>query len=156
MSKNIFNYILNGIIILFLVFVIYLGFSFLNNSLKSDKKTDVISDTAKTLTNQPNLSIQLEVQNGTGEKGIAAVFTEYLRKNGVDVVESGNFNTEDEERTLIIDRIGDNAKAKRVASILGLNNRNIIQQINNSLYLDITVVIGKDFKELKPYTDQRK
>ncbi|HRJ98325.1 MAG TPA: LytR C-terminal domain-containing protein [Ignavibacteria bacterium] len=156
MSKNIFNYILNGIIILFLVFVIYLGFSFLNNSLKSDKKTDVISDTAKTLTNQPNLSIQLEVQNGTGEKGIAAVFTEYLRKNGVDVVESGNFNTEDEERTLLIDRIGDNAKAKRVASILGLNNRNIIQQINNSLYLDITVVIGKDFKELKPFTDQRK
>jgi len=155
-SKNIFNYILNGIIILFLVFVIYLGFSFLNNSLKSDKKTDVISDTAKTLTNQPNLSIQLEVQNGTGEKGIAAVFTEYLRKNGVDVVESGNFNTEDEERTLLIDRIGDNAKAKRVASILGLNNRNIIQQINNSLYLDITVVIGKDFKELKPFTDQRK
>ncbi|HRI85910.1 MAG TPA: LytR C-terminal domain-containing protein, partial [Ignavibacteria bacterium] len=152
----IFNYILNGIIILFLVFVIYLGFSFLNNSLKSDKKTDVISDTAKTLTNQPNLSIQLEVQNGTGEKGIAAVFTEYLRKNGVDVVESGNFNTEDEERTLLIDRIGDNAKAKRVASILGLNNRNIIQQINNSLYLDITVVIGKDFKELKPFTDQRK
>ncbi|HAY32544.1 MAG TPA: hypothetical protein DCY06_00285 [Bacteroidetes bacterium] len=151
-----FNYILNGIIILFLVFVIYLGFSFLNNSLKSDKKTDVISDTAKTLTNQPNLSIQLEVQNGTGEKGIAAVFTEYLRKNGVDVVESGNFNTEDEERTLLIDRIGDNAKAKRVASILGLNNRNIIQQINNSLYLDITVVIGKDFKELKPFTDQRK
>ncbi|MBK9332472.1 MAG: LytR C-terminal domain-containing protein [Ignavibacteria bacterium] len=156
MNKSIFNYILNGIIILFLVFVIYLGFSFINNSIKSDKKVDVITDTAKTLTNQPNLTIQLDVQNGTGENGIAAVFTEYLRKNGVDVVESGNFASDDEERTIIIDRTGDNLKVKRVASILGLSSKNIIQQINNSLYLDVTVVIGKDFKELKPYTDQRK
>lgn len=138
-----------------MIFVGYLGFSLINNSLKSEKKIDIISDTSKTLTNQPNLSIQLDVQNGTDENGIAGLFTEYLRKNGVDVVESGNFRASDQEKTIVIDRSGDNRKAKKVAGILGVNSKNIIQQINKSLYLDVTVVIGKDFKELKPYIEQR-
>ncbi|MBS1518372.1 MAG: LytR C-terminal domain-containing protein [Bacteroidetes bacterium] len=155
MSKNVFNYILNGFIIIFIVFVVYLGFSLINNSIKSEKKPDVISDTSKAVTNQPNLTIQLDVQNGTDENGIAGQFTEYLRKKGIDVVESGNFRSSAQERTIVIDRSGDNRKAKKVADILGINSRNIIQQINNSLYLDVTVVIGKDFKELKPYTEQR-
>lgn len=156
MNKSFLNYILNSVIIIFLIFVGYLGFSLINNSLKTEKKIDVITDTSKSLTNQPNLTIQLDVQNGTEENGIAGLFTEYLRTNGVDVVESGNFKVNDQEKTIVIDRSGDGRKAKKVAFLLGINSRNIIQQINNSLYLDATVVIGKDFKELKPFSEQRK
>lgn len=155
MDKSIFNYILNGVIIIFLIFVVYLGFSLINNSIRSEKEIDIISDTSKNLTSQPNLSIQLDVQNGTDENGIAGLFTEFLRKNGIDVVESGNFRANDQEKTIVIDRSGDGRKAKKVANILGINSKNIIQQINNSLYLDVTVVIGKDFKELKPFIEQR-
>lgn len=156
MKSSFLNYIINGIIILFLIIVCYLGFSLINNSIKSDKDAKEITDTTKSITNQPNLSIQLDVQNGTNENGVATKFTEYLRKNGVDVVEIGNYKSTDIERTLIIDRSGDRNKAKKVAQTLGVGERNIIQQLNNSLYLDVTVVIGKDFKELKPYLEKKK
>ncbi|HMS64262.1 MAG TPA: LytR C-terminal domain-containing protein [Ignavibacteria bacterium] len=151
MKKNLLNYILNGTIIVFLIGVAYFGFSLINNSLKSDKSIKEITDTTKSLTNQPNLSIQIDVQNGSGENGAASKITEYLRKNNLDVVDIGNYKSQDIERTLIIDRSGDNVKARKVAMILGVSEKSIIQQLNNSLYLDVTVVIGKDFKELKPF-----
>jgi len=156
LKNNILNYILNGVIIIFLILVAYFGFSLINNSLKSDKVVKGITDTSKSITNQPNLSIQLDVQNGTTENGVASDFTEYLRKNNVDVVEMGNYKTQDIEKTIIIDRSGDQIKAKKVAYTLGVSERNIIQQINNSLFLDVTVVIGKDFNELKPYQNKKK
>ncbi|MDQ3194335.1 MAG: LytR C-terminal domain-containing protein [Bacteroidota bacterium] len=156
MKKNLLTYILNGAIVLFLILVVYFAFSFINNSIKSDKSIKEITDTTKSVTNQPNLTIQLDVQNGTPEKGAASKFTDYLRKNGIDVVEIGNYKTKDIDKTLVIDRIGDNNKAKKVAVLLGVNERNIIQQINNSLYLDVSVVIGKDFTELKPYKEKIK
>lgn len=128
----------------------------INNSIKSDKDIKEITDTSKSITNQPNLSIQLDVQNGTNENGAAAKFTEYLRKYGIDVVEIGNYKSNDIDKTLVIDRSGDKNKAKKVANTLGVTERNIIQQLNNSLYLDVTVVIGNDFKELKPYEEKKK
>ena len=156
LKNNILNYILNGIIIIFLILVGYFGFSLINNSLNSDNNVKEITDTTKSVTKQPNLFIQLDVQNGTGENGVASEFTEYLRKNNIDVVEMGNYNSQDIEKTIIIDRSGDINKAKKVAYTLGVNERNIIQQINNSLFLDVTVVIGKDFNELKPYRNKSK
>ena len=155
LKKGLLTYILNGLIIIFLVLVGYFGFSLINNSLKNDTETKEITDTTKALTNQPNLSIQLDVQNGTRENGIASRITEYLRKNGMDVVEMGNYRSKDIERTLILDRSGDRDKAKRVALILGINEKNILQQMNNSLYLDVTVVIGQDYKELKPFLEKK-
>ncbi len=136
--------------------VVYFGFSLLNNTIKSDKSIKEISDTTKSITNQPNLTIQLDVQNGTSENGAATLFTDYLRKNGIDVVEIGNYKSKDIDKTLVIDRVGDFYKAKKVALLLGLNERNIIQQTNSTLYLDVSVVIGKDFHELKPYREKVK
>jgi hypothetical protein len=155
LKKNLLNYILNGAIILFLIAVAYFGFSLINNSLKSDKSIKEITDTTKALTSQPNLSIQLDVQNGSGENGVASKITEYLRKNNMDVVDIGNYKSQDVERTLVIDRSGENDKSRKVAQILGVSEKNIIQQLNNSLYLDVTVVIGKDFKELKPFLEKK-
>lgn len=156
MKKNLLNYLLNGAIIIFLISVAYLGFSLINNSVKSDKEEKQITDTAGSITHQPNLFIQLDVQNGTNENGVASKITDYLRKNDIDVVEMGNYKSKDVERTMVIDRSGDINKAKKVAKLLGVSEKNIIQQLNNSLYLDVTVVIGKDFNELKPYLEKKK
>jgi calcineurin-like phosphoesterase len=156
LTRSLLNYILNGAIIILLLLVGYFGFSLINNAVKSGKDIKDLSDTSSTITNQPNLAIQLDVQNGTSENGVAAKFTDYLRRNGYDVVEMGNFKSRAEEKTVIIDRAGDMSKAKRVAKLLGVSEKNIFQQINNSLYLDVTVVIGKDFKDLNPYKEIRK
>lgn len=92
--------------------------------------------------------IQLEVLNGCGVAGVASVYTAKLRRNGFDVVESGNFDTFDIPETLVIDRAGNYSNAKKVADALGVSERNIIREISPDFYLDATVVIGSDFENL--------
>jgi hypothetical protein len=130
-------------------------FSLLYNSLgnKNDALKEVKDSTKSTLTNQPNLSIQIEIQNGTGENRIGAIFRDYLKKKGYDVVDLGNYKSSDVATTMILDRTGDLKKANRIADVLGVSQKNITPQINKERYLDATIIIGKDYNELKPYTE---
>lgn len=93
-------------------------------------------------------TIQVEVRNGCGVPGVAGRFTERLRKFGFDVVESGNFETFDIPRSLVIDRSGNLEHAKRVAAALGIPEEQVIQEISPDFFLDATVVIGADFSSL--------
>jgi hypothetical protein len=52
---------------------------------------------------------------------------------------------------MVIDRTGNKANAKKVADALGVKDVKIIEQINNDYFLDVTLVIGRDFNQLKPY-----
>jgi hypothetical protein len=92
--------------------------------------------------------VQLEVLNGCGASGVAEKLTEYLRKRDFDVVQIGNYRSFDIPSTMIIDRTGNAANAEKVASYLGLDESSIIQQINDDYFLDVTLVIGKDYSEL--------
>lgn len=92
--------------------------------------------------------IQVEVLNGCGVPGIATRFTNILRKNGFDVVESGNFETFDITETLVIDRTGNLDNTRKVASALGISDINILQEISADFFLDATIVIGSDYNEL--------
>ena len=40
-------------------------------------------------------------------------------------------------------------KAKKIAEIIGVPQQQIIQQINPALFLDVTVLTGKDYSNLK-------
>lgn len=122
----------------------------------NNRKPVQITDTTNNLTNQPNLTMQLDVRNGTGEDGIAKLFTDYLREKGFDVVEMGNYNNEDQDKSLILDRKGNKQNCKKIANALGVSEKNVIQQINKELLIDATVVIGKDYKELTPYLKKKK
>jgi hypothetical protein len=157
-KKSVFNYLLNITIIILGVVCVYLIFSLVTSTFLNKNKTvkDLKDSTKTTVTNQPNLSIQVDVQNGTGENRIGAIFRDYLKKKGYDVVNLDNYKSNDVDKTIIIDRTGDTRKAQRIAEVLGVSGRNIIQQINRDLYLDATIVIGKDYTELKPYTDKGK
>jgi len=92
--------------------------------------------------------IQLEVLNGCGESGIANNFTALLRSNGFDVVEIGNFDRFDVENTFVISRSSSPNNAKRVAEALGISEDNIIREESQDFYLDVTVVLGKDYSKL--------
>lgn len=100
----------------------------------------------------PNLIgkvIQLEVLNGCGVPGLANDFTTALRKNGFDVVETGNFKNFDMQNTVVIARTPNAENAKRVAKALGINPKNVFVESSDDFYLDATVVIGSDYKSLK-------
>jgi len=144
---NIKNLLLNIIIILLGVTVFFLLYSFVSNSFINKSvewKTETNGRTEK------GEIIQLEVLNGCGVSGVAQKFTDHLRDRNFDVVQSSNYQTFDVEKSLVIDRTGDVESAKKVAYALGISEKNIIQQINTDYYLHVSVVIGKDFQELKP------
>jgi hypothetical protein len=94
--------------------------------------------------------IQLDVLNGCGAPGAAMSCTAYLRSRGFDVVEMRNYKTFDLPTSLVIDRTGNRANAERVAYALGIKPSNIVQQINQDYYVDVSVVVGKDYKTLQP------
>lgn len=94
--------------------------------------------------------IQIEVLNGCGVDGIAAKFTSYLRDKNFDVVQVGNYFSKNIDETIIIDRIGNRANAEKLAEVLGIDKKNIIQQLNKDYLLDATLVIGKDYNKLEP------
>lgn len=93
--------------------------------------------------------IQLEVLNGCGVSGLATKFTDFLRTNGFDVIESGNFHNYDVQESFVIDRTGNKQHAHQLAKALGINQSNVIQQISPNYYLDATLVLGADYKSLK-------
>ncbi len=92
--------------------------------------------------------IQIEVLNGCGIPGIANAYTGVLRSNGFDVVETGNFDHFNLEKTIVISRSGVLDNAKRVASALGVEPIHVIREESPDYFLDVTVVIGHDYEQL--------
>ncbi len=150
------HYSINLLIVLLAVVTIYLFYNLFKRltTPQTDTKTQVIDSTTY-LTRQPSGgTLQIDVQNGCGVSGIADKFTEFLRSKGFDVVEMGNFSTQDIKTSMVIDRTGNMKNAKRVAQSLGISEKFVIQQMNKNYFLDATVVIGKDYTELNPFLQQ--
>jgi hypothetical protein len=135
----------NGLILAFAVVVIFLIWSFVNRTF--------IDPPVKPETVQGGKAhiIQLDVLNGSGAPKLSQRFTDYLRARGFDVVEMGNYKDSKVEKTRVIDRAGHPEAAQQVAEALGVPKTGVVQQIDRNSYLDVTVVIGKDFRLLKPF-----
>lgn len=95
--------------------------------------------------------VQVDVRNGCGVSGVADRYTDFLRSMGFDVAEIGNYVSTDVDQTLIIDRIGNMDNAYKVAKALGVREENVIPQHNKDYFIDVTVVIGKDYFSLTPF-----
>ncbi|MBE2190033.1 MAG: LytR C-terminal domain-containing protein [Desulfobulbaceae bacterium] len=94
--------------------------------------------------------IQINILNASGEAGLAARAKEYLRGRGFDVVEIGNYS-ENLDKSIIIDRLGDINSAYKVAYAVGITDSLITSQIDSSLFLRSSIILGKDFALLKPF-----
>ena len=137
-NANLFFIIASIILSIFAVFLLY---SLLD-------KTGIVNfDNDKTAKPQ-NVQqlIQVEVLNGCGVNGVGDGLTDILRAKGIDVVKTGNYRSFDIENTFIIDRLGKIETANRVADSLNLDKRFIITEKNKSYVLDLSIVIGKDYK----------
>ena len=86
--------------------------------------------------------IRAEVLNGCGRPGAGMRVTRILRDAGVDVLEVGNSDSFSYTQTVIVDRCGDGERAAFVREVLGIGR--VIQQVDPSLLLDVTVIVGHD------------
>jgi len=93
-------------------------------------------------------NMQIEVVNGCGVDGVADRFTDYLRKKNFDVVYTGNYRSFNIDNSIVIDRTGDIINAEYLAEVIGIDNKQVIQQKNKNYFLDVSLIIGKDYKQL--------
>lgn len=99
--------------------------------------------------------IQVEVRNGAGVDHLAAETTHYLRERGFDVVDVGNYSSFQQEKSVVIDRVGDPEAARKVAEALGLPADRVRQEIRRQYYLDASVILGHDYKQLRPFQNRK-
>lgn len=92
--------------------------------------------------------IQLEVLNGCGVPGLATNYTSTLRGYGFDVVETGNFDHFNMEKSVVIARGNQTENALRVAKALGIEEEHILREVSGEFYLDVTLVLGADYNTL--------
>lgn len=139
------NLILNiSILILILINTILAYTTFKAASIKfGNSADDLLIDSTKA-------RIQVEVLNGCGVSGVADDLTDYLRANHVDVVNLGNYRSFEIENSIIISRNEKIKNAEKVAALVGLDENSIIQQTNSDYLLDVTFILGKDYRNLIP------
>ncbi len=77
-------------------------------------------------------------------------FTFYLRKRGFDVVETANGVIPDRQTTAVVDAAGNYQNALRVAQALGVKKENVVTKLDPRSYVDVEVLIGRDYQTLKP------
>lgn len=95
------------------------------------------------LRSRPDERVRVEVLNGGGHGGAAREATEALRAVGFDVVFFGNAGTFDRDSSVVLDRVGRLEPARDVADALGI--RHVRSEPDSNLYLDVTVVLGKEW-----------
>jgi hypothetical protein len=115
---------------------------------KSFSSQNAASDTLPLTVNE---GLEVEVLDGAGSMRVALYVTNILRSKGYDVVEMKRNNDGIIERTYVIDRSGNLEAARKLAEILGITSDKVFQKIDRNLYLDVTVVVGKDFSKLKVF-----
>ena len=91
--------------------------------------------------------IRVEVLNGCGVRKIAQRVTDILREKGFDVVKVDNAPSHDFPKTIVVDRKLETMRyARKVAR--SIRCRQVTSQVNPSLYLEVTVIVGKDYPKL--------
>lgn len=98
--------------------------------------------------------IRVEVLNAAGIPRLAQRGTDLLRDRGFDVVFYGNASGYSPDSSLVVDRIGDLAAAMAVAEAIGIERVRL--DPDSTLYLEVTVVLGRDWESKAPAESLRR
>lgn len=104
----------------------------------------------------PVSPLEVEVLNGCGVYGLAGRFTDFLRSKGFDVVNSDNADNFDYPATLIIQRSERVESSYRMAELFNIpkgDTARILVRPDLSLATDVTVILGKDYKDIKSFRE---
>ena len=99
-------------------------------------------------------NVVVEIFNASGKANLAGQMRRVLTKNSFDVIKIGNYDANSKyEKTLIIDRMGELSKAHQIADAIGA--KEVITKIDSTRGVDVTVIIGRDWKGLKNIWDKK-
>jgi LytR cell envelope-related transcriptional attenuator len=84
----------------------------------------------------------VQVLNGSGIPDLGRIAAETLRARGIDVVMVGNADASNYQETVVLQRRGPDSVARMVAQRLGAGVP--VQQLDPTLLVDATVIVGRD------------
>ncbi len=91
--------------------------------------------------------LRIEILNVTDDRKALDIFTKMLRKKQFEIIYTQNINDESLEFTGIVDRKDKHMRfAKNVARNLKCNN--IFFSPDTTLNIDVTIIIGDDYKKI--------
>ena len=98
------------------------------------------------------VAVRVQILNGCGQAGVAAKFAKYVTDTAkpdfvVDVIDEKNFDSFNQEKTLLISRRAGSPVAERLALKLGLPPEQVTYREleDNFLGIDYSLVVGADF-----------
>lgn len=100
-----------------------------------------------------NSNLRVEVLNGCGINRLAIKVSDLLREKGFNVVKIGDAEKNYPE-TVVVERSDENmTNGKYFARRIGC--KNIGKDVDPALYIDVTIIIGEDYKRLFPDVEKR-
>lgn len=119
--------------------------------LKSETSEEILEESAL-LDEKPVVEwskIRIDVLNGCGVRGLAGQAQTWLKRNGYRIRLAENADRHDYAKSLIQDRSGNMVAARELALVLNIDQSQIIELKGSpSPFVDLTVVIGEDYKRL--------
>lgn len=116
---------------------------------------DVVKQATNALVSLDNENVSriyvLEIQNGTRVQGLARNTSALLQSAGYDVLSTLNADSQDYDKTVIINHIGNAEVAKSLGDFIRCTNIVDDTATDESLYsdensnVDFTIILGKDF-----------
>ena len=97
-----------------------------------------------------NKIIQIEVLNGCGDKVVADLYANYLRNNNYDVIDYKNAENFDYNASKIIVH-NNNLAVENVAELFQIDSKNVDYLFNENIFYDMTLIVGKDYKQLESF-----
>ncbi len=140
---------LKKILIIFVVvsFVIFAVFGFSAFRAHKERKREREKYTL-------NRKIRVEILNGTNVPDLARRLTYVMRRDSFDVLIYGTSRTK-LPKTVVVERNDSSMKyANHVASWYGIKEKTI--EIDPDHIIDVSIIIGADYKKIFPYLDTLK
>jgi len=126
-----------------LIFVFFLGSIYLKYFKESDSNAKQMPNNGLDFTN-----FQIRIYNGTNVSGIARQMKNFLGNFDLKVESAQNFNIQVDKSKIIV---SNNSKefGEYIAKLIGLAEDSL--ELNDSLRNYCHIVLGKDYKLLKPF-----
>ncbi len=102
---------------------------------------------------QQSLNIVVRILNGNGVSGVAYKLREYLLTQGFDVSETTNADHFNYEKTIVYLHTNDYSMSKKLSDKLKIDNNPVLDDRAPNYPCDITIVMGKDYKQLPPFLE---
>ena len=97
----------------------------------------------------PNVSV--EILNGCGVSGVAAKYKEIVQQKTFDVMNTENAQHFRYDESLILARTNNLDAAFKLAEELGLSRDRVSLDLDPSRAVDITMIVGHDYKDIPAY-----